>query len=151
MIEAILPFLKRTWPVLVSVALVAALVFSRWQLSNANENLKHEEAFRQIVRTELGAPNAKIETLTVVIHEKLRESRERKDALNRISAETLAAKQRATAADAALKKEQEANAREFAKAQAEIHRLQSRKATGDPVKDAKAMDEDSKAAWKGWK
>lgn len=147
----VLGFLKRTWPLLISLTLVLALGISRWQLSNANEKLSQENDFRQSIKTELAAPAADIKTLTATVHARVEESRDRKETLTRISTESLAAKKRAETADTELKRVQAENTRHFAEAKPQIKALDQRKPTGIAEKDAAALEEDSKAAWKGWK
>lgn len=144
-------FFKRTWPLFVGLALCITLVFMQMRLNTAQAKLKAEADFRLVMKDTLDAPSSDGPMLIIIARVRITESKDRKAALTRISGETIVAKKRADVADAQLKREQIANAKEFAEARAQITALRSRKSSGNAVKDAAAIEEDSKSAWKGWK
>jgi hypothetical protein len=142
--------LGKFWPYLVIAALAAALTWSRHDLGNARDKLADEAHFRDSMAHVLRYDHSDGPHLLYIAGERMVESENRRVALVTISDQASAAKTRSDAADAKLKAEQEANARKFAAAQHQIAALQARKPTGNSSKDASALEEDTKAAWKGW-
>lgn len=150
-LDATLGFLKRSWPLIVGTLLVAFCIFTQLRLNTANAHLETEKQTRVVLAQELGAPSPEPIVLIQTAKARVTESKDRKVALERISGEAVAAKKRADVADAQLKRTQAANTVEFAKAQKVINDLQHRKPTGNWPKDYQAIEQDSQAAWKGWK
>lgn len=143
-LDAALGVLKKVWPFLVIVALGVYIM-----------TLQHRVAldtqFRESVRTELSSKETDRTKLLRGLHAAMQTSQNRAAALAQINQQALEANQRSTAADKALAREQEANARKFAASQRQIHDLMNRRPTGNAQADCAAIEEDSKAAWKGWK
>ncbi|WP_037500801.1 hypothetical protein [Sphingomonas jaspsi] len=150
-LDAAWGFVKKTWPFMLIALASAMLLITQHQLSTARKSLVAEASFRSELATIFGSKTTDTASLLGVAHARDKEKTEFATTLTRISNESLANKKRADAADAALKKEQAENARKFAAAQRTIADLQGRKPTGNRDADWKVIEEDSKAAWKGWR
>jgi len=136
--------LGKIWPFLGVAVLLLVIYFQHTSLNAAKE-------FRHSMQTELSAPDSSTGTLLRKAHAIVAESADRLAHLTTISAEASAANLRSTQADTALMREQEANARRFAVAQRRIADLQSRRASGNAAQDLHTIEEDSQAAWRGWR
>jgi hypothetical protein len=147
----VIAFLLKHWRVLIMVALGIYIAVLRHDLGNARHTIALDTQFRNDVRNELHVKSEDRLTILSFLQAAMQTSENRKQALERISREALEANQRSTAADASLKREQEANARKFAAAQAKINDLMTRRPTGNADEDCALIEEDSKAPWKGWK
>lgn len=149
-LKAGLGLLKKAWPFLLIALAVGYVLVLRGNLADAREELQAEQDFREVLKSTLQAPNATRPMLLQVAGARMQESANRRVALERISHEAEQAGKRAKQADAALKKEQEANTRKFAAAQRQINDLKGRKSTGDREADWGLIEEDTKAPWKNW-
>jgi len=141
---------KKALPFVLLAAVAVYIAILRHDLSKAHDQLDLESQFRHSLQVTLSAPKEDHATLLNFAAAVVKEDANRKTTLDQISREALQAEQHSRAADAALAQEQQANARKFASAQRQITELQNRKPTGNPTADCKAIEEDSKAAWKGW-
>jgi hypothetical protein len=133
----------------VILLLVASLVFQTNQLKHSREQLTNERAQRGEVAKLLGAEDNWVSIRTHA-RDLQQSNTNMVTALDSISKETLAAKQRADAADEALRREQAENAKRFAAASATIARLEKQKSTGNAAQDDNIIEELSKLPWSGW-
>lgn len=150
-LRAVLGFLKRYWYCLPIIGLSIALAIVCHNLGNARDKLATEAQTRDALAGVLHGLHSDGPYLLYLAGERMKESENRRAALATISNQAQAAKQRSDAADKKLAETQAENAKKYAAAQRTISELEHRKPTGDPVKDCAAIEEDSKAAWKGWR
>lgn len=137
-------------PYVVIALLIGVVLFRSHQLENTREELKVEQDFRKEISDILKAPDAKPETVRTTARAVIQTSENRRVALQTIDGETAAAKKRADAADAELRRVQADNQRAFRAAAAKIRELEQRQPSGDPVKDQEQIADDSMAPWQGW-
>lgn len=149
--DFVIPKWVKFIPYVVIALLFGALLITRATLADVKTELANEQTFVAQVATFANAKTGKKPEIMANLLAIGQTSLNRKAALERISSEAKSANERSLAADAALKREQEANARKYAAAQKTIADLQSRKGTGNAEADLKIIEEDSKAAWRGWK
>lgn len=112
--------------------------------------LSAERDFRSSVQHQLHAPDNSRPTLSAYLTAALETSANRAIALNTIDLEANEAKKLSDAKDAELVRAQEENVRRFQAVQSQLTQLTNRKSVGDPALDCAAINEDSKAPWKGW-
>lgn len=138
-------------PWAVILGLGVALYLTRDTLQDTKDKLTVELEFRGAVANFANAKSGTRKEIMVNLYAIGQTSLNRKAALERISAEALTANERSKAADAALQRAQADNAKKFAAAQRRISDLENRKGSGDAAADLKTIEQDSQAAWKGWK
>lgn len=114
-------------------------------------SLRGEADFRRHMQSVLSAASDSHEALLDKGATVSRENGERRQALETINRDTQAARSRADAADARLRDEQAANQRRFAAYERRITDLQSRRPTGNAEQDLHIIEQDSEAAWRGWR
>lgn len=150
-VDFVLGLLKKAWPFIIIGALACALYVTRDTLQDTKDDLKVELEFRAGVANFANAKTGTRKEIMVNLYAIGQTSLNRKAALERISNEALTAHERSKAADEALKRVQADNAKKFAAAQRRISDLENRKGSGDAAADLKTIEQDSQAAWKGWK
>jgi hypothetical protein len=149
--DIVLGILKRAWPFLIMAGLTISLAITADHLRGARAKLANEAEFRHALMGVLEYDKDDSAHLLYAAGTRMKESKDHAVALKTISDQALQNKQRADAADAELKREQADNEKKFAAARAQIANLQGHKSTGNREADWKQIDEDSQAAWKGWK
>lgn len=138
-------------PLILGCALLAWVLILRNQLADARQDLAYEADWRRNIAQIVQAPSEKHDTVRTYVRNIWAENETRKQTLQTISEVAQEAHERALAADAALKREQEQHSKAFAAARPVIVTLEDRKPSGDAAKDCGVIEEDSKAAWKGWR
>lgn len=136
--------LGKIWPYL-GVGILLLVIYLQ------HTTIQRGAEFRHSMQTVLVAPDASTTTLLRKARAVVAESDDRLNHLTQISREAAAANARSLAADAALAQEQEANARRYAVAQRRISDLESRHASGNAAQDLHTIEDDSQAAWRGWR
>lgn len=136
---------KRFWPYIVIAILAGALYLTRDTLEDTKATLTSEVEFREQIAVVFDCPGKDRSAVATCLSAVRQTSENRRETLEEISRQAREAHERSKQADAALKREQEANARKFAAAQRKISDLENRKPGGSTI------EEDSKAAWEGWR
>jgi hypothetical protein len=149
--DAAWALLKKFGPFLIMAGLTISLAITADHLRGARAKLADEAQFRHALMGVLEYNKDDSADLLYAAGTRMKESKDRAVALKTISDQALQNKQRADAADAELKREQADNVKKFAAVQAQLTNLQGHKSTGNREADWKQIDEDSQAAWKGWK
>ncbi len=149
-------------PIVVGLMLVGMLLWTRSML--ASTRVQRDAAVTEVVEFRRLATDATVppgaagtRPLLSSVDAKaalvgaFRDRDDARAALTRIDRDTKAARVRAAGDDVALARAQAANAASLARAQPRIDELAAAVTTGSAAADAKAIDEDSRAAWEAWR
>lgn len=150
-LEVTLGFLRKAWPLLVLGVLFALLLIRSSQLDAARQQLENEAQFRGLLKVALDAPSIKAPDLLLTTQKVVEERDGFRNVINENNRQVLQAKDRADKADAALAQAQTEHQKKFTAAKRRINDLENRRSTGDTARDAAQIEEDTKAAWEGWR
>lgn len=149
-VKGLSSFVIPPWLKFVPIILAVLLIGVQWKMiADRNDKITVFEDNRAVLAQELKVPARHVNILGAIKAVK-QESEYRRVTLETISREALLASTRSKEADKRLADAQAANRKAQARSAATIKALESRKGSGDAVKDLKAIEEDSKSPWKGW-
>lgn len=125
-------------------AVFATMAILKHNLNNARDEISQLQTDRGVIAAELGV-KAEHPVMLAKLKAMKQESDNRRVALQKIDAGTLAAKKREAELDAALRVEQERNRKLAAESERTIKALRERKPGSNSI------DADSKTPWNNWK